>query len=37
MLFGTLGLLVTVPALFAVFQKVKERFKPMSNQKPEDE
>ena len=29
MLFGTLGLLVTVPALFAVFQKVQERFKPM--------
>ena len=29
MLFGTLGLLVTVPALFAVFQKVQERFKLM--------
>ena len=29
MLFGTLGLLVTVPALFAVLQKVQERFKPM--------
>lgn len=29
MLFGTLGLLVTVPALFAVFQKVQERFKSM--------
>lgn len=29
MLFGTLGLLVTVPALFAVFQKVQERFKPL--------
>ncbi len=29
MLFGTLGLLVTVPALFAVFQKMQERFKPM--------
>jgi HAE1 family hydrophobic/amphiphilic exporter-1 len=29
MLFGTLGLLVTVPALFAVFQKVQERFKPV--------
>jgi HAE1 family hydrophobic/amphiphilic exporter-1 len=29
MLFGTLGLLVTVPALFTVFQKVQERFKPM--------
>ncbi len=26
MLFGTLGLLVTVPALFAVFQKVQGRF-----------
>ena len=37
MLFGTLGLLVTVPALFAVFQKVQERFKPMANQKSEDE
>ena len=30
MLFGTLGLLVTVPALFAVFQKVQERFKTIS-------
>ena len=29
MLFGTLGLLVTVPALFAVFQKLQERFKPV--------
>ncbi len=29
MLFGTLGLLVTVPALFVVFQKVQERFKPL--------
>ena len=29
MLFGTLGLLVTVPTLFAVFQKLQERFKPM--------
>lgn len=29
MLFGTLGLLVTVPALFAVLQKVQERFKLM--------
>ena len=29
MLFGTLGLLVTVPALFTVFQKVQERFKPL--------
>jgi HAE1 family hydrophobic/amphiphilic exporter-1 len=27
MFFGTLGLLVTVPALFTVFQKVQERFK----------
>ena len=27
MLFGTLGLLVTVPALFTVFQKLQERFK----------
>ena len=37
MLFGTLGLLVTVPALFAVFQKVQERFKPMTVQKMDDE
>ena len=37
MLFGTLGLLVTVPALFAVFQKVQERFKPMAVQKMDDE
>ena len=37
MLFGTLGLLVTVPALFAVFQKVQERFKPVAIQKMEDE
>ncbi len=29
MLFGTLGLLITVPALFTVFQKVQERFKPV--------
>ena len=29
MLFGTLGLLVTVPTLFAVFQKAQERFKPL--------
>jgi HAE1 family hydrophobic/amphiphilic exporter-1 len=29
MLFGTLGLLVTVPALFTVFQKLQERFKPI--------
>ncbi len=28
MLFGTLGLLVTVPILFTIFQKVQERFKP---------
>ena len=37
MLFGTLGLLVTVPALFAVFQKVQERSKPMTVQKMDDE
>ncbi|MBR5911733.1 MAG: efflux RND transporter permease subunit [Bacteroidales bacterium] len=37
MLFGTLGLLVTVPALFAVFQKMQERFKPMAVQKMDDE
>ncbi len=37
MLFGTLGLLVTVPALFTVFQKVQERFKPMVVQKMDDE
>lgn len=29
MLFGTLGLLVTVPALFTIFQKVQEQFKPI--------
>lgn len=29
MLFGTLGLLLTVPVLFTIFQKVQERFKPM--------
>jgi HAE1 family hydrophobic/amphiphilic exporter-1 len=29
MLFGTLGLLVTVPALFTVFQKLQERFRPI--------
>lgn len=29
MLFGTLGLLVTVPALFTIFQKLQERFKPI--------
>jgi HAE1 family hydrophobic/amphiphilic exporter-1 len=32
MLFGTLGLLVTVPALFTVFQKVQERFKPIERE-----
>ncbi len=29
MLFGTLGLLLTVPSLFTIFQKIQERFKPM--------
>ena len=29
MLFGTLGLLVTVPALFTVFQRLREHFKPI--------
>ena len=29
MLFGTLGLLVTVPTLFTVFQNLQERFKPI--------
>ena len=29
MLFGTLGLLLTVPGLFTMFQKIQERFKPM--------
>ena len=29
MLFGTLGLLLTVPGLFTIFQKIQERFKPM--------
>ena len=37
MLFGTLGLLVTVPALFTVFQKVQERFKSLAIPKMEDE
>jgi len=37
MLFGTLGLLVTVPALFTVFQKVQERFKSVAIPKMEDE
>ncbi len=34
MLFGTLGLLATVPTLFTVFQKIQERFKPI--EKKED-
>ena len=34
MLFGTLGLLLTVPGLFTIFQKIQERFKPM--EKKED-
>lgn len=29
MLFGTLGLLLTVPGLFTIFQKIQERFKTM--------
>lgn len=37
MLFGTLGLLVTVPALFTVFQKVQEWFKSVAISKIEDE
>ena len=29
MLFGTLGLLLTVPGLFTIFQKIQERLKPI--------
>ncbi len=36
MLFGTLGLLVTVPALFTVFQKVQERFKPIERKEEKE-
>ena len=36
MLFGTLGLLVTVPALFTIFQKVQERFKPIERKEEKE-
>ena len=36
MLFGTLGLLVTVPALFTVFQKIQERFKPIERKEEKE-
>ena len=36
MLFGTLGLLITVPALFTVFQKVQERFKPIERKEEKE-
>ena len=36
MLFGTLGLLLTVPALFTVFQKVQERFKPIERKEEKE-
>ena len=36
MLFGTFGLLVTVPALFTVFQKIQERFKPIERKEDKE-
>ncbi len=36
MLSGTLGLLLSVPVLFAVFQRFQERFKPIKYQESED-
>lgn len=36
MLIGTLGLLIVVPALFVVFQKFQERFKPVEFVKSDD-
>ena len=36
MLFGTLGLLVTVPALFTVFQKLQEHFKPIERKEDKE-
>jgi HAE1 family hydrophobic/amphiphilic exporter-1 len=36
MLFGTLGLLVTVPALFTVFQKIQEYFKPIERKEDKE-
>ena len=36
MLMGTIGLLIVVPALFVVFQKLQERFKPITFKAPTD-
>ncbi len=36
MLFGTLGLLCITPALFVIFQKLQERFKPVTFAEPTD-
>jgi HAE1 family hydrophobic/amphiphilic exporter-1 len=36
MFFGTFGLLVTVPALFTVFQKIQEYFKPIERKEDEE-
>lgn len=36
MLIGTIGLLIVVPALFVVFQKLQERFKPITFKAPTD-
>lgn len=36
MLIGTIGLLIVVPALFVVFQKLQERFKPITFKTPTD-
>ena len=36
MLFGTLGLLVTVPTLFTVFQKLQEHFKPIERKEDKE-
>ena len=36
MLFGTLGLLITVPALFTIFQKLQERFKPIERKEEKE-
>ncbi|MCR4965636.1 MAG: efflux RND transporter permease subunit [Bacteroidales bacterium] len=36
MIFGTLGLLISVPALFVIFQRCQERFKPIKYQESED-
>lgn len=36
MILGTLGLLIYVPALFVIFQRCQERFKPLKYQRSED-